>query len=256
MTELATTHGSPFDSIKHTDEQGEYWLTREMWQPAGYAQWQNFEALVQRAIAVCEDKFPGQIVFMPDHENPAGPRGGRPSWGDYRCTRYGAYMILSRSDKPELADYFVMQTLYAENAQRVSQPLSHVVSPEQETGSLARFDYERSVGVVEWFANGRPKRIDPDYAPVTQVTVKVDETDVRRAVTEIGIAEWAAIEHMNRVKDGQDGVLIQRQKAAWIEQHPKPAPPPTPEIQKRLSELGPPATGFVDPTPDDGKVRG
>jgi hypothetical protein len=109
MTAIQQAHAtSPFDSLKHA----------EMWQPAGYSRWQRFEDLVKRAITVTDGIFPGQIVFTGDGKNSSGPQGGRPAEGDYRCTRYGAYMILSRSDKPHLAGYFVMQTLFAENARQ------------------------------------------------------------------------------------------------------------------------------------------
>jgi hypothetical protein len=160
---------SPFDSLKHTDpDTGEdYWLTREMWEPAGYATWQKFEELVKRAIKVCEDKFPGQGYINDSVKSSPMPNGGAREVKDYRCTRYGAYMVLSRSDKPHLADYFVMQTMYAENAQRIEA----VVSASPDKGSLEWFDALMSRGVVDFFANGNPKCVDPEYRPVQSVTV-------------------------------------------------------------------------------------
>lgn len=108
---------NPFDRLKHTDEQGEYWLARDMWEPIGYSTWQAFEDLTKRAIKILDNKFAGQGHISVETKSSSMPNGGVRLVRDYRLTRYGAYMVLSRSDKPELADYFVMQTMFAENAQ-------------------------------------------------------------------------------------------------------------------------------------------
>jgi hypothetical protein len=118
VNELECHTASPFDSIKHTDENGDYWLAREMWQPAGYAEWRDFEYLVNKAQDILKDIPAGQSMVVVEHNHVRRGFGGEQEKLDYRCTRYGALLILSRSNKPELADYFVAQAMFAENVQR------------------------------------------------------------------------------------------------------------------------------------------
>ena len=50
---LAIAHNentSPFDSIRRTDEQGEYWLARDLMTVMGYTLWQRFENPITQAI--------------------------------------------------------------------------------------------------------------------------------------------------------------------------------------------------------------
>jgi hypothetical protein len=195
MTSEVATIQSPFEALKHTDEDGDYWLAREMWQPAGYAQWQNFEPLVQRAITAAEAVFPGQIVFMVDHENPTGPRGGRPSKGDYRCTRYGAYMILSRSDKPELADYFVMQTMFAENVQAAGLRKSEVVEILREHGSqLDQIGYyqDGSVRYVR-FKRAQPHSLRSEIEELLQQDIASDEENDSNFENDYNVAVYKPV---------------------------------------------------------------
>ncbi len=52
-----TSHTSPFDSIRHIDEDGnEYWSARELYKILGYAEWRNFNNIViKRAMKACEE---------------------------------------------------------------------------------------------------------------------------------------------------------------------------------------------------------
>ena len=56
-TSLDTTdsHQSPFEKIKHLDENGdEYWSARELQTILGYSQWRRFEDSISRAKIACE----------------------------------------------------------------------------------------------------------------------------------------------------------------------------------------------------------
>ena len=44
---------SPFDSIRHRDERGDYWTARELMPLLEYSAWQKFEEAIQRAMADC-----------------------------------------------------------------------------------------------------------------------------------------------------------------------------------------------------------
>jgi DNA-damage-inducible protein D len=49
------TNQSPFDSIRRKDVDGEYWLARELMPLLGYARWNEFEDVIDRAKAACQN---------------------------------------------------------------------------------------------------------------------------------------------------------------------------------------------------------
>ncbi len=84
---------SPFDTIRHEDERGEYWFARELMPLLEYSSWQDFENAIRRAAEDCaksgrsiQENFE---VFMRSPKN----SGGRPS-KDYRLTRYACRLIV------------------------------------------------------------------------------------------------------------------------------------------------------------------
>lgn len=110
----APTNGqSPFDAIRHEDEQGEYWLARELQKELGYtASWQNFERAIEEAKAACQSQ--GYEVTGLFNGIVKKSTGGRPSQ-DYRLTRFACYMIALSADgtKEQVAAakvYFAVQT--------------------------------------------------------------------------------------------------------------------------------------------------
>jgi DNA-damage-inducible protein D len=50
---MAASVASAFEQIKHTDEQGEYWLARELGKLLGYGEWRNFLGVIHEAMEVC-----------------------------------------------------------------------------------------------------------------------------------------------------------------------------------------------------------
>ena len=107
---------SPFDSIKHTDEQGrEYWMARELMGLLGYKQYRRFADAIDRAILSQQNA--GNSVskdFLPE----VAKTSGRPQ-EDYRLSRYACYLVAMNGDprKPEIAQaqaYFVVKTREAE----------------------------------------------------------------------------------------------------------------------------------------------
>ena len=89
---------SPFQSIRHSDENGEYWLARELMPLLEYRKWQDFDEAIQRAIEDCaksgrrvEEHFE---VFTETRKN--SKAGGRPS-KDYRLTRYACRLVVMAS---------------------------------------------------------------------------------------------------------------------------------------------------------------
>jgi DNA-damage-inducible protein D len=80
---LAVAGGaSPFDQIRHEDEQGEWWSARELAQKLGYTGtnvWPNFLRIIREAKRVYESQFgTSKGVFSAIAKNPLAS-GGRPS---------------------------------------------------------------------------------------------------------------------------------------------------------------------------------
>lgn len=122
MTNLVPINGglSPFDEMKQTRQDGsEYWSARQLQVETGYARWEDFSRIVERAIASARNS--GHNVdqsFAAITEKPA--RGGRPRV-DYQLSRFGAYLTVMNGDPnmPKVAEaqaYFAIQTRTAEIA--------------------------------------------------------------------------------------------------------------------------------------------
>jgi hypothetical protein len=91
MDDLTPAAPSPFESIRQTDETGDYWTARELMPLLEYSTWQKFEEALQRAMTDCAKA--GRDVE--ENFNPAvrvsGKRG--PKQKDYRLTRYACRLI-------------------------------------------------------------------------------------------------------------------------------------------------------------------
>lgn len=117
---LAIAHNentSPFDSIRRTDEQGEYWLARELMPLLGYERWDRVPETVERAMTACTNS--GNSVADHFSEEARKSQGkGRPRQ-DFRFSRYGSYLVAMNGDprKPEIASaqsYFAIKAREAE----------------------------------------------------------------------------------------------------------------------------------------------
>jgi len=111
---MAESAASAFEQIKHIDEQGEYWLARELGKLLGYEKWQNFLGVIHEAIEVCRVQGGDAGIFTAIGKKPSGR--GRPSAEyDYRLTRHACYLVAESADgrKEEVAlakIYFALTT--------------------------------------------------------------------------------------------------------------------------------------------------
>lgn len=112
--------GSPFDSIRHTDDVGEYWLARELMSLLGYRQWYRFNGAIDRASLSIENTGDDPGNHIAAFANMVKrPQGGGVKELDYRLTRYACYLVAMNGDprKPEIAaaqTYFAVKTREAE----------------------------------------------------------------------------------------------------------------------------------------------
>ena len=112
----ANNNDSPFDSIRHYDEQGnEFWYARELMTFMGYQSWQRFETPIAQAMENMD--LSGDVVEKHFNSNVKKSKGR--SGNDYRMTRYACYMVALACDgrKSEVAmakRYFAVKTRQAE----------------------------------------------------------------------------------------------------------------------------------------------
>ncbi|WP_326646704.1 phage antirepressor KilAC domain-containing protein [Streptosporangium sp. NBC_01755] len=130
--------GSPFDAIRHEDENGEHWFARELQVVMGYEQWRRFEDSIDRAIRSAENTatYSEQAFCRIRQED----TGGAPRV-DYRLNRYAAYLVAMNGDpnKPQVAAaqaYFAIKTREAENA--TSKPMTEIEMARKYLAVLER----------------------------------------------------------------------------------------------------------------------
>jgi hypothetical protein len=120
MTNL--TQSSPFDSIRHEDEQGEYWLATELLTLFGYKTWKRQKDTVERAIISCQNSgndSASNFAEVVQMAQIGDSQAYRSVVRDYKLSRLGCYLTAMNGDprKPEIASaqsYFAIKAREAE----------------------------------------------------------------------------------------------------------------------------------------------
>lgn len=107
---------SPFERIKHTDENGnEFWFARELMRELSYSEWRWFKPVIEKAIQACigsgnrvEDNFAEnlEVILSKTLREQKSP--------SYKLSRYACYLIAingdpSKSIIAQAQTYFVSQ---------------------------------------------------------------------------------------------------------------------------------------------------
>jgi DNA-damage-inducible protein D len=107
---------SVFESIKQTDENGEYWLARQLAVILEYTDWRNFVEVMKKAAEACKNsgQQPRNHFVRVTEMVQIGSGANRPV-DDFRLSRYACYLIVQNADpgKEVIAlgqTYFAVQT--------------------------------------------------------------------------------------------------------------------------------------------------
>lgn len=105
-----------FEDIKHMDENGqEYWLARELQEVLGYAKWQNFEKVIDKAKSACKNSGSIENSHFTDVSKMVEGGVADIPVRDIKLSRYACYLIAQNGDprKEVIAlaqTYFTVQT--------------------------------------------------------------------------------------------------------------------------------------------------
>jgi DNA-damage-inducible protein D len=141
--DLTNTTGaiSPFDTIKHHDEGGDYWSARELAALLGYPQWRNFRAVIERAKEACKGSGQAVASHFADTRNMVTiGSGAQREIEDVHLSRYACYLIVQNADPAKEAvalgqTYFAVRTRQDE----VNAELDEMRQRVAERDKLARY---------------------------------------------------------------------------------------------------------------------
>ncbi len=129
MSDVSKITNSPFDAIRQMKQGCEVWSARDLQYLLEYANWQNFENAIERAMVSC--KVAGRNVsdhFIEVSKKVSLGSGSQREVKDYQLTRFACYSIAMNGDveKTSIAaaqTYFMVKTREAETRQeQIAQP--------------------------------------------------------------------------------------------------------------------------------------
>ena len=128
MANLNAKEYKRFEDIKHTTDTGmEFWYARELCSVLEYAEWRNFNKVIDRAMLACKNSgFSIEDHFVGINKTITMPKGAKKNIPDYMLSRYACYLIMQNGDprKEVIAlgqTYFAIQTRRQEIADAFNQ---------------------------------------------------------------------------------------------------------------------------------------
>ncbi len=162
---IVRLHAS-FEELVHKDkDSGEYWLARDLQELLGYAKWENFAKVIDKARTACEGSgYDSEDHFLDVRKMIDLGKGATRAIDDIALTRYACYLIAQNGDPSKEAiafaqTYFAVQTRKQELIEQRLAEMERLSARKKLTLSekeLSGIIYER-VGDQMSFARIRSK---------------------------------------------------------------------------------------------------
>jgi len=179
--EIITKLHREFEKCSHYEQDVEYWLARELQKLLGYARWENFLTVIERAMDACENVGqPEENHFRFVKRMVTIGSGTEREIEDLALSRYACYLIAQNGDprKEEIAfaqTYFAVQTRKQEIIEQRIGELERLRTRKKLTESereLSGIIFER-VGDHESFGRIRSKGDQALFGGYTTAEMKI-----------------------------------------------------------------------------------
>ncbi len=144
-----------FEEIKRVNADGtEYWSARELSQVLGYERWENFQVVIEKAVASCKTSgVPVQDHFRDVTKIVSLGSGGSRPINDHELSRYACYLIAQNGSPTKEAIaaaqmYFAVQTRKQETMSQMLAEVQRIEARKKLTETELRFAktiFERGV---------------------------------------------------------------------------------------------------------------
>jgi len=147
-----------FETIKRSDENGEYWSSRELAKVLEYTDYRNFLSAINKAKIACENS--GEVIhnhFVDANEMVQIGSGAEKSIDTIYLSRYACYLIVQNSDPTKVVvakgqTYFAIQTRLQENTDSLIEDNNRVFLREEMKKHNTSLMKTASMAGVESFA--------------------------------------------------------------------------------------------------------
>lgn len=136
---------SPFDAIRHFDEQGnEFWYARELMPILGYIRWERVPEVVERASISCDNGGnPSCDHFIEETRKTSG----RPQQ-DFKLTRHACHLIAMCAD-PRKAEIAQAQTYFSVKLHETLEQKPKSLEEILLINAQALFDHKQRLDAIE-----------------------------------------------------------------------------------------------------------